>query len=151
MAKKVIGIILIVVSVLTIFVSGILLLTFGLLGGTFGIVGSAGGLSVEDGATVETVEGEVYYTDGSSTTIYYEVDGVPYIGDLNVYNSAYITVKNTGSLFILTAFPDNIIVVFCLHYLIAFTECKKNTFHFAFFIIWRIYNILKNLIKLNRA
>ena len=70
MAKKVIGIILIVVSVLTIFVSGILLLTFGLLGGTFGIVGSAGGLSVEDGATVETVEGEVYYTDGSSTTIY---------------------------------------------------------------------------------
>ncbi|MBE5885969.1 MAG: hypothetical protein E7284_06135 [Lachnospiraceae bacterium] len=89
MAKKVIGIILIVVSVLTIFVSGILLLTFGLLGGTFGIVGSAGGLSVEDGATVETVEGEVYYTDGSSTTIYYEVDGVPYIGDLNVYNSAY--------------------------------------------------------------
>lgn len=89
MAKKVIGIILIVISVLTIFVSGILLLVFGILGGTFGLIGGGSALSVEDGATVETVEGEVWDTDDSSTTIYYEVDGIPYIGEINMYNSAY--------------------------------------------------------------
>ncbi len=89
MAKKVIGIILIVISVFTIFFGACFLLTFGLLGGVFGIVGAGGGLSVEDGATVETVMGEVYDVEDGYTTVCYEVDGVEYMGSVTVTNSAY--------------------------------------------------------------
>ncbi|MBO5342604.1 MAG: hypothetical protein J6A73_07980 [Lachnospiraceae bacterium] len=89
MAKKVIGIILIVISVFTFLVSGIFLLVFGILGGTFGLIGNFSALQVEEGATVETVEGEIIYTDDSTTGFYYEVDGVPYVGELSMHNSAY--------------------------------------------------------------
>ncbi|MBQ8247639.1 MAG: hypothetical protein IJZ42_10945 [Lachnospiraceae bacterium] len=89
MAKKVIGIILIVISVFTIFSGVCFLLTFGLLGGAFGVVGAGGGLSVEEGATVETVVGEVYDVDDGYTTVCYEVDGIEYMGSVTVTNSAY--------------------------------------------------------------
>ena len=87
MAKKVIGIILIILSVLPIFMGGIFLVVCGILGGTFGIIGNAGGLSVEDGATVESTYGEVYDVSDSKTTICYEVDGVSYMGSLNMTTS----------------------------------------------------------------
>ena len=87
MAKKVIGIILIVLSVLSIFMGGIFLVVCGILGGTFGIIGSTGGLTVEDGATVESTYGEVYDVSDSMTTICYEVDGVSYMGSLNMTTS----------------------------------------------------------------
>ncbi len=88
MAKKVIGIILIVLSVFPI-VTGILLTVItGMVGGIFGIIGTSSSLTVEDGATIESTYGEVYDTSDSSTTICYEVDGNSYIGSLNMSSSS---------------------------------------------------------------
>ena len=89
MAKKVIGIILVVFSSLGILLGLFFLLMFGLFGTIFGALGNSGGLEVAAGATVETVEGEIFMVDDSSTTIYYEVDGLPYMGMLNITSSEF--------------------------------------------------------------
>lgn len=89
MAKKVIGIILIVISSFSILMGAFFLLIFGSFGTIFGAVGNSGGLEVAAGATIETVEGEIFMVDDSSTTIYYEVDGLPYMGMLNITSSEF--------------------------------------------------------------
>ncbi len=89
MAKKVIGIILIILSVFSILGGAFMLLLFGLLGGTFGLIGDMSGLQVEEGATIESVVGEVYDVTDSQTAIYYEVDGVPYLGYLSMVTSMH--------------------------------------------------------------
>ena len=84
MAKKVIGIILVILGV------------FNILGGIFagiifGLVDDMSSLVVDEYATVETVEGYILDVDedDTETTVYYEVDGYSYEGELNVYNSLY--------------------------------------------------------------
>ncbi len=89
MAKKVIGIILVVLSAFSIFMGAFFLLIFGAFGTIFGAVDNSGGLEVAEGATIETVEGEIFMVDDSTTTIYYEVDGIPYLGALNITSSEY--------------------------------------------------------------
>ena len=110
MKKKVIGIILIVLSVISLFVGIVFLSTFGILGGVFGFVGkNTSTLHVDNGATVEETQGFIVSTDNNRTTILYEVDGYDYEITLNVNNSAYekgtaVTVKYDSSN------PENCIV-----------------------------------------
>lgn len=89
MSKKAVGIILIVLACLCIIGSVTFLGTGGILGIVFGAIGAGGELNVENGATVETVDGVVYDVYDGGTTILYNVDGYDYIGSLSVENSTY--------------------------------------------------------------
>ncbi|MBQ3037099.1 MAG: DUF3592 domain-containing protein [Lachnospiraceae bacterium] len=91
MAKKVIGIILVILGVFNILGGIFAGIIFGLFGGVFGLVDDMSSLVVDEYATVETVEGYILDVDedDTETTVYYEVDGYYYEGELNVYNSLY--------------------------------------------------------------
>ncbi len=89
MAKKVIGIILIVLGLLGIVCSLCTLLFCFIFGGVTGALSSGSSLKASDGGTVLTTTGMVSDIDDNHTSVQYYVDGYTYEGTVNATTSSY--------------------------------------------------------------